>query len=84
MDCASYITTALQQRPHFKLVLEPEFINVCFWYVPPSLQGLQEEPDFNEKLHKVHKDHIYLPLLLLYSYMTERNDKIHLTGKLNG
>jgi hypothetical protein len=77
MDCASYVTTALQQRPRFKLVLEPEFINVCFWYVPPSLEGLQEQPDFYEKLHKVHNNHAYLPFLLFYSYMTEGNHKIH-------
>jgi glutamate/tyrosine decarboxylase-like PLP-dependent enzyme len=58
MDCANYITTALKQRPGFKLVLEPEFINVCFWYVPPSLQGLQEQPNFNEKLHEVCKEQL--------------------------
>ncbi|KAJ9575200.1 hypothetical protein L9F63_025847, partial [Diploptera punctata] len=52
MDCASYITTALKLRPAFRLVLEPEFVNVCFWYIPPSLQGLQKEPDFNQRLHK--------------------------------
>lgn len=32
---------------------QPEFVNVCFWFVPPSLRGKQETPDYSERLAKV-------------------------------
>lgn len=32
---------------------EPPFANVCFWYIPPSLQGAQHDEDYEDKLHKV-------------------------------
>nr|XP_042901194.1 cysteine sulfinic acid decarboxylase-like [Parasteatoda tepidariorum] len=27
--------------------------NICFWYVPPSLRGKENEPDFWDKLSKI-------------------------------
>ncbi|XP_066991602.2 cysteine sulfinic acid decarboxylase [Anabrus simplex] len=50
---AEYFTTQIKNREGFRLLLEPECTNVCFWYVPPSLRGLEDQPDFNERLHKV-------------------------------
>lgn len=51
---ASFFRDAIAARPGFELVLpEPECTNVCFWYVPPSLRGAQNEPDYQERLHKV-------------------------------
>lgn len=32
---------------------QPEFVNVCFWFVPPSLRGKQDSPDYHERLSKV-------------------------------
>lgn len=32
---------------------QPEFVNVCFWFVPPSLRGKKGSPDYNERLAKV-------------------------------
>uniref|UniRef100_A0A8C0TIZ4 Cysteine sulfinic acid decarboxylase n=1 Tax=Canis lupus familiaris TaxID=9615 RepID=A0A8C0TIZ4_CANLF len=32
---------------------QPEFVNVCFWFVPPSLRGRQKCPDYSERLAKV-------------------------------
>lgn len=32
---------------------QPEFVNVCFWFVPPSLRGKKESPDYSERLSKV-------------------------------
>lgn len=32
---------------------QPEFVNVCFWFVPPSLRGKQGSPDYAERLAKV-------------------------------
>jgi hypothetical protein len=52
----SYFTSFIRNRKGFQLVLEePPFVNVCFWYIPPSLQGAQHDEDYEEKLHKVYK-----------------------------
>lgn len=51
---AEYFTKLIRQKDGFKLVLDqPEFVNICFWYVPPSLRGSQQNSDYNEALHKV-------------------------------
>ncbi|KAJ9589117.1 hypothetical protein L9F63_017576 [Diploptera punctata] len=51
---AAYFTEQIKKRAGFRMVLrEPECTNVCFWYIPPSLRGQEDQPDFNERLHKV-------------------------------
>ncbi|KAI4548710.1 hypothetical protein MG293_001040 [Ovis ammon polii] len=50
---AWYLVEELKKREGFELVMEPEFVNVCFWFVPPSLQGKKESPDYSERLSKV-------------------------------
>lgn len=56
-DNAIYFTEKIRNRVGFELVLnEPEYTNITFWYVPPSLRGLQNEPDFKNKLHKVSRE----------------------------
>uniref|UniRef100_A0A146KM83 Cysteine sulfinic acid decarboxylase n=1 Tax=Lygus hesperus TaxID=30085 RepID=A0A146KM83_LYGHE len=51
---AEYFTEKIRRRPGFKLVLdEPECTNVTFWYVPPSLRGRENEPEYNQRLHRV-------------------------------
>jgi hypothetical protein len=54
-DAADYATVTLKSRKDFQMVLnEPECTNVCFWYLPPSLNGLDPESvEYKEKLHKV-------------------------------
>lgn len=32
---------------------QPEFVNVCFWFIPPSLRGKEGTEDYQEKLAKV-------------------------------
>ncbi|XP_056654120.1 cysteine sulfinic acid decarboxylase isoform X2 [Monodelphis domestica] len=48
-----YLVEKMKMRKGFELVMEPEFVNVCFWYVPPSLRGLQDSPDYGQKLSQV-------------------------------
>ncbi|KAM9073736.1 cysteine sulfinic acid decarboxylase isoform 4-T4 [Megaptera novaeangliae] len=48
-----YLVEELKKREAFELVMEPEFVNVCFWYVPPSLQEKKGSPDYGERLAKV-------------------------------
>uniref|UniRef100_A0A8C7D3X0 Cysteine sulfinic acid decarboxylase n=1 Tax=Oncorhynchus kisutch TaxID=8019 RepID=A0A8C7D3X0_ONCKI len=31
----------------------PLFVNVCFWFIPPSLRGKENSPDYNDRLSKV-------------------------------
>ncbi|MGH0131604.1 UNVERIFIED_CONTAM: hypothetical protein FKN15_047937 [Acipenser sinensis] len=31
----------------------PEYANVCFWYIPPSLRNIPDGPEFWKKLHQV-------------------------------
>lgn len=51
---ATFFTETIKKRQSFKMVLEnPECTNICFWYIPQSLRGKENEPDFEEKLHKV-------------------------------
>ncbi|XP_045656916.1 cysteine sulfinic acid decarboxylase isoform X2 [Ursus americanus] len=50
---AWYLVEELKKREGFELVMEPEFVNVCFWFVPPSLRGKKESPDYGERLSKV-------------------------------
>ncbi|KAI4590541.1 hypothetical protein MJG53_001590 [Ovis ammon polii x Ovis aries] len=50
---AQYLVEELKKREGFELVMKPEFVNVCFWFVPPSLQGKKESPDYSERLSKV-------------------------------
>uniref|UniRef100_A0A8C4KMY1 Uncharacterized protein n=1 Tax=Dromaius novaehollandiae TaxID=8790 RepID=A0A8C4KMY1_DRONO len=33
--------------------LKPEFANVCFWYIPPSLKGRPDGPERTKLLHQV-------------------------------
>ncbi|XP_072510894.1 cysteine sulfinic acid decarboxylase isoform X1 [Notamacropus eugenii] len=48
-----YLVEKMKMRKGFELVMEPEFVNVCFWYVPPSLRGQQDSADYCKKLAKV-------------------------------
>ncbi|XP_073939569.1 cysteine sulfinic acid decarboxylase isoform X7 [Castor canadensis] len=48
-----YLVEEIKTREGFELVMEPEFVNVCFWFVPPSLRGKQERPDYKERLSQV-------------------------------
>ncbi|XP_034029405.1 acidic amino acid decarboxylase GADL1-like [Thalassophryne amazonica] len=50
---ARYLAAEMKKREGFHLVAEPEYANVCFWYIPPSLREIPESPEFWKKLHNV-------------------------------
>ncbi|XP_069051324.1 acidic amino acid decarboxylase GADL1 [Lepisosteus oculatus] len=50
---SKYLAEEVKNREGFRLLLEPEYANVCFWYVPPSLRKTPEGPEFWKKLHEV-------------------------------
>ncbi|XP_015276853.1 PREDICTED: cysteine sulfinic acid decarboxylase [Gekko japonicus] len=48
-----YLADEIKKREGFQLVQEPEFINLCFWFVPPSLRGKEGSTDYSHRLGKV-------------------------------
>lgn len=48
-----YLTEQMKKREGFKILNEPEFVNLCFWYIPPSLRGEEQSKDYEERLAKV-------------------------------
>ncbi|KAK1172289.1 acidic amino acid decarboxylase GADL1-like isoform X1 [Acipenser oxyrinchus oxyrinchus] len=50
---ARYLAEEIKKKEGFRLILEPEYANVCFWYIPPSLRNLPDGPEFWKKLHQV-------------------------------
>lgn len=76
-DNAEFFTATIKNRTGFKMVLEePECTNVCFWYVPPSLRGCENEPDYNERLHSVApkmKERMMKDGSMMVSYQTHGN-----------
>lgn len=48
-----YLTEQMKKREGFKLLKEPEFVNLCFWYLPPSLRGKELAEDYECRLAKV-------------------------------
>jgi glutamate decarboxylase len=54
MDMSRYFQRRMAEREGFEIVLKnPEFLNICFWYVPTSLRGLRHGQERDEKLAKV-------------------------------
>ncbi|GAB0184373.1 acidic amino acid decarboxylase GADL1 [Grus japonensis] len=50
---ARYLVEEIKKREGFQLILEPEYANVCFWYIPPSLRQMEDGPEFWQKLHQI-------------------------------
>uniref|UniRef100_A0A8D3CVH2 Cysteine sulfinic acid decarboxylase n=1 Tax=Scophthalmus maximus TaxID=52904 RepID=A0A8D3CVH2_SCOMX len=45
-----YLVEQMKKREGFHLL---KFVNVCFWYIPPSLRGKEGNADYQERLAKV-------------------------------
>uniref|UniRef100_A0A8C7FB27 Cysteine sulfinic acid decarboxylase n=1 Tax=Oncorhynchus kisutch TaxID=8019 RepID=A0A8C7FB27_ONCKI len=48
-----YLVEKMMKREGFQLIGKPEFVNVCFWFIPPSLRGKENSPDYQDRLSKV-------------------------------
>ncbi|CAB1312487.1 unnamed protein product [Coregonus sp. 'balchen'] len=48
-----YLVEEIKKREGFQLIGKPEFVNVCFWFIPPSLRGKENSPDYHDRLSKV-------------------------------
>ena len=40
-------------REGFELLWEPESLNVCFYYIPPSMRSMPRTDEWKKKLNKV-------------------------------
>ncbi|VDK78223.1 unnamed protein product [Anisakis simplex] len=41
MDLAAYFTAKIRQTEGYELVIDPpEYLNICFWYIPPSIRHM--------------------------------------------
>ncbi|XP_075952437.1 cysteine sulfinic acid decarboxylase-like [Anarhichas minor] len=50
---ARYLVEQMKEREGFHLLHEPEFVNVCFWFIPPSMRGKEGNADYQDRLAKV-------------------------------
>ncbi|CAK9818344.1 Acidic amino acid decarboxylase GADL1 (Fragment) [Anthophora plagiata] len=73
-ELSRYFTDYIRHREGFKLMLEPECINVCFWYVPPSKRHLQGE-ELSKVLQKIGptvKERMVKKGSMLITYQSQR------------
>ncbi|KAM8967072.1 acidic amino acid decarboxylase GADL1 [Pelodytes ibericus] len=48
-----YLTNEIKKRDGFELIWEPEYANICFWYIPPSIRNMEKGPEYWKKLSQV-------------------------------
>lgn len=54
MDMAAYQVQRIKQQPDkFYLIMEPECVNVSFWYIPKRLRGVPHSTEKEAELGKV-------------------------------
>lgn len=54
MDLALYQVKLIKSQPDkFHLIMEPELVNVSFWYIPKRLRGVPHTPEKEAELGKV-------------------------------
>ncbi|XP_063718816.1 glutamate decarboxylase-like isoform X2 [Symsagittifera roscoffensis] len=53
-DLRDYLVQLIHEKQGFQMVFEePQFLNVCFWYIPECIRGMPEGQARTKKLHKV-------------------------------
>ncbi|XP_063590139.1 cysteine sulfinic acid decarboxylase-like [Penaeus indicus] len=52
-EMTKFFTDTIREREGFRLVLEPQCTNVCFWYEPPSLRGKRNHEQYPQLLNSV-------------------------------
>lgn len=51
MELAQYLVMKLKQNSDkFYLLLEPDFLNICFWYIPKRLRGVPHDENKEQEL----------------------------------
>ncbi|XP_047146724.1 cysteine sulfinic acid decarboxylase [Hydra vulgaris] len=52
-NLSRYLADVIKKRENFKLIIEPQCTNVCFYYYPPSIKKMNDGPEKNAKLHSI-------------------------------
>jgi len=54
LHCSKYLQDQLRTREGYEYVFdEPEFINVCFWYIPKNMRGMERGDERDRLLGQV-------------------------------
>jgi glutamate decarboxylase len=54
MELADYHVKRIKENSDkFHLLMEPEFVNICFWYIPKRLRGLQHDEHKMAEMGKI-------------------------------
>lgn len=59
-----YLAAKVKSTTGFRLILEPMCTNVCFYFIPPSLRGQEETPEWWQKVGKVSPFCLIFPSVL--------------------
>lgn len=58
MELSEYMTKRIKEQPDkFYLILEPEMVNVSFWYIPERLRKVPHNQSREQELGKVNSIH---------------------------
>uniref|UniRef100_A0A1I8JQE9 Glutamate decarboxylase 1 n=1 Tax=Macrostomum lignano TaxID=282301 RepID=A0A1I8JQE9_9PLAT len=56
IDLANYLCQQLKKRPGYEMVMEkPDFVNVCFWYVPEKFRSMKPGPERDSVINELVK-----------------------------
>lgn len=56
MELSEYMVRRIKEQPDkFYLIMEPELVNVSFWYIPTRLRKVPHSPQREQDLGKVKK-----------------------------
>lgn len=76
MELALYQVQLIKSQPDkFHLIMEPELVNVSFWYIPKRLRGVPHTPEKEQELGKV--------CTFLYIYFWKKNTTFHIFSSKN-
>ncbi|TKS77626.1 Cysteine sulfinic acid decarboxylase [Collichthys lucidus] len=50
---ARYLEEQMKKREGFHFVCKPEFVNICFWFIPPSMRGKEQNAGYQDRLGRV-------------------------------
>lgn len=54
MELSQYLVKRIKEMPDkYYLILEPEMVNVSFWYIPPRLRNTPHTPEKEKQLGEV-------------------------------
>lgn len=66
MELTQYQVQLIKSQPEkFHLIMEPELVNVSFWYIPKRLRGVPHTPEKEAELGKVSAAHSIPPTYII-------------------